>query len=45
VVVACKAWIIEAQNDVVFEDTHPVRWFGRVPYVELMDAVKARLIQ
>jgi len=45
VVVACKAWVIVDQDDAVFEDTHPVRWLGRGPYEDLLEAVKARLGQ
>lgn len=45
IVVACKAWVIEAQDQMVFEDTHPVRWLGRSPYVDLLESVKSRLGQ
>ena len=45
VIVACKAWVIEAQNEMVFEETHPVHWLGRVPYEDLLKAVKTRLGQ
>jgi len=45
VVIACKAWVIEAQDQMVFEETHPVHWLGRVPYEDLLEAVKTRLGQ
>jgi hypothetical protein len=45
VVVVCNAWVIEAEHDPVFKETHPVRWLGRRPYVDLLAAVKTRLGQ
>jgi len=42
-VVGCNAWIIEAENDPVFQEVHPVRSFGRGPYEDLLKEVQAQL--
>ena len=41
--VSCNAWVIEAENDPMFQELHPVRYFGRGPYEELLEKVQAEL--
>jgi hypothetical protein len=43
--VGCNAWIIEAENDPVFQEVHPVRYFGRGPYEDLLKEVQTELGQ
>ena len=42
IVVGCKAWIVEAAGDPVFEELHPVRAFGKEPYEDLLKEIRAQ---
>jgi len=42
IVVGCNAWIVEAENDPVFRELHPVRSFGKGPYEDLLKEVRAQ---
>jgi hypothetical protein len=41
--VGCNAWIIEAENDPVYQEIHSVRYFGRGPYEDLLKEVQTQL--
>ena len=43
VIVGCNAWVIESENDPVFQEIHPVRAFGKRPYEDLLQEVKSQL--
>jgi hypothetical protein len=43
IVVGCNAWIIESENDPVFQEIHPVHSFGKQPYEDLLQEVKTQL--
>jgi hypothetical protein len=41
--VGCNAWIVEAENDPVFQESHPVHSLRKGPYEELLKAIKAQV--
>ncbi len=41
--VGCNAWLIEAENDPVFEDSHQVRKLRKWPYEQLLQDIQAQL--
>ncbi len=43
IIVGCNAWIIESENDPVFQEIHPVHAFGKRPYDDLLQEVKTQL--
>jgi hypothetical protein len=43
IVVGCNAWLVEADNDPVFEESHPVRSLRRGPYEELLKEIKTQV--
>jgi hypothetical protein len=45
IAVGCNAWIIEAENDPVFQEIHPVSSLRKGPYEDLLNEVKTRLGQ
>jgi hypothetical protein len=45
IVVGCKAWIVEAENDPMFQELHPVHSFGKGPYEDLLKEVRLRASQ
>lgn len=42
IVVGCNAWIVEAENDPVFQELHPIRSFGKGPYEDLLKEIRAQ---
>jgi hypothetical protein len=45
IIVGCNAWLVEAENDPVFQENHPVRSLRKGPYEELLKEIKTRLGQ
>ncbi len=43
--VGCKAWLIEAEDDPVFADSHQVRKLRKWPYEQLLDDIKTQFGQ
>jgi hypothetical protein len=43
IVVGCNAWLVESENDPVFQENHPVRRFGRGPYEQLLKDIKTQV--
>ncbi len=43
IVVGCNAWLIEAANDPVFQDSHQIRQLRKWPYEQLLADVKTQL--
>jgi len=43
ILVGCKAWLVEADNDSVFEDSHKVRPIRKWPYDQLLKDIQTQL--
>lgn len=43
--VGCNAWLIEGENDPVFQDDHKVRMLRKWPYAQLLQDIQAQLGQ
>ena len=43
ILVGCKAWLVEAENDPVFEDDHKVRPIRKWPYEQLLKDIQRQL--
>jgi hypothetical protein len=43
IIVGCKAWVIESENDPTFREIHTVRSFDKQPYEDLLQEVKTQL--
>ena len=43
--VGCSAWLIESENDPVFQDTHKVRMLRKWPYEQLLKDIQIQLGQ
>jgi len=41
--VGCNAWLVEADNDPVFEDAHKVRQLRKWPYEQLLKDIQTQL--
>ena len=41
--VGCNAWLVDAPNNPVFEDSHAVRKFREWPYEQLLDEIQKQL--
>jgi len=42
IVLGCKAWIVEAENDPMFQEMHPVHSFSKGPYEDLLKEVRSQ---
>jgi len=38
----CQAWVVEADNDPVFQELHPIYSFSKGPYEDLLKEVQAQ---
>jgi hypothetical protein len=45
IVVGCNAWLVEAENDPVFQENHPVHSLRKGPYEELLKEIKMQVGQ
>jgi hypothetical protein len=45
ILVGCNAWLVEAENDPVFEDDHKVRQLRKWPYEQLLKDIQTQLGQ
>jgi hypothetical protein len=43
ILVGCNAWLVEADNDPVFEDDHKVRQLRKWPYEQLLKDIQTQL--
>ena len=43
IIVGCNAWVVEAENDPVFQENHPVHSLRKGPYEELLKQIKAEV--
>jgi hypothetical protein len=43
IVVGCNAWLVEAEDDPMFADSHKVRSLRKWPYEQLLEDIKAQL--
>jgi hypothetical protein len=43
ILVGCNAWLVEAENDPVFQDNHKVRMLRKWPYEQLLNDIKTQL--
>jgi len=43
ILVGCKAWLVEGENDPVFEDAHKVRPIRKWPYEQLLKDIQREL--
>lgn len=43
--VGCNAWLIEGENDPVFQDSHNVRMLRKWPYAQLLQDIQAQVGQ